>query len=128
MIIDFHTHVFPERIASATVAALEKSGNTRAFSDGTVDGLLNSMKAAGVDISINLPVLTKPTQFDTVLKFARQINESFSADSERRIISFAGMHPDIEDVEEKLLSVKESGILGIKLHPDYQSTFFDDEK
>ena len=95
MIIDFHTHVFPERIASATVAALEKSGNTRAFSDGTAEGLLNSMKAAGVDISINLPVLTKPTQFDTVLKFAKQINESFPADSERRIISFAGMHPDI---------------------------------
>ena len=130
MIIDFHTHVFPEKIAAATVSALEKSGNTPAFSDGTVKGLTEQMKSAGVDISVNLPVLTKPTQFDSILKFAVSLNETYKAipDGEPKIISFAGMHPDIEDYEEKLRQVKESGILGIKIHPDYQCTFFDDER
>ena len=130
MIIDFHTHVFPEKIAAATVSALEKSGNTPAFSDGTVSGLLLQMKKAGVNVSVNLPVLTKPTQFDSILKFATLLNEAYknTAPDEPRIISFAGMHPDIEDYEEKLRLIKESGILGIKIHPDYQGTFFDDER
>lgn len=129
MIIDFHTHVFPEKIAAATVSALEKNGNTPAFSDGTAAGLLSQMKTAGVDISINLPVLTKPTQFDSILRFATALNEtSKNASGYPRIISFAGIHPDTEDYKEKLLAVKESGILGIKIHPDYQCTFIDDEK
>ena len=129
MVVDFHTHVFPDKIAEATVSALEKSGNTPAFSNGAISGLVGQMQRAGVDISVNLPVLTKPTQFDSILKFAKAINESYS-DSQKipRIISFAGMHPDIEDYEEKLRLVKESGILGIKIHPDYQNTFFDDER
>ena len=129
MTVDFHTHVFPDKIAEATVSMLEISGNTPAFSNGSVSGLVGQMQRAGVDISVNLPVLTKPTQFDSILKFAKAINDSLS-DSEKtpRIISFAGMHPDIEDYEEKLRLVKESGILGIKIHPDYQGTFFDDER
>lgn len=130
MTVDFHTHVFPDKIAAGTVAALEKSGNTSSFSDGTYDSLIRKMKIAGVDVSINLPVLTKPTQFDSILKFAISINEKFNSASmsEPGILSFAGMHPDIEDVEQKLSMIKESGIKGIKVHPDYQSTFIDDEK
>ena len=129
MIIDFHTHVFPEKIAASTVSALEKSGNTPAFSDGTVLGLMLQMQSAGVDISVNLPVLTKPSQFDSILRFAAAMNETCGGVTDSpKIISFAGMHPDIEDYEEKLLAVKEKGILGIKIHPDYQGTFIDDEK
>lgn len=130
MTIDFHTHVFPDKIAIQTVAALEKSGNTSSFSDGTYDSLIRKMKIAGVDISINLPVLTKPTQFDSILRFAVSINEKFNSQSkdEPGILSFAGMHPDIDEPEEKLNLLKESGIKGIKIHPDYQSTFFDDER
>ena len=129
MIIDFHTHVFPEKIAEATVALLAKKGNIPSFSDGTISGLLSRMKLAGVDVSVNLPVLTKPTQFDSILKFAISLNERFFAcQGDERIISFAGMHPDMEDFEDKLAEIKKSGIKGIKIHPDYQGTFFDDEK
>lgn len=130
MTVDFHTHIFPDKIAAMTVAALEKSGNTTAYSDGTVTALIEQMKASGVDLCVNLPVLTKPTQFDSILKFALAMNERFASceKGEPRILSFAGMHPDIEEPEEKLRLIKESGIKGIKIHPDYQSTFIDDEK
>ena len=128
MTVDFHTHVFPQKIAAATVSALEKSGNTPAYSDGTVTGLLSQMSKAGVKISVNLPVLTKPTQFDSILKFATEMNEAFFESGKKGILSFAGIHPDTEDFEEKLLLVKNCGIKGIKIHPDYQGTFFDDER
>ena len=126
MIIDFHTHVFPDRIAAATVEALKKKGNIPAHSDGTVDGLIERMNESGVDISLNLPVVTKATQFDGIFKFANEISSTDFG--EKRIISFAGIHPDCEDVEEKLAAVKAAGFLGIKIHPDYQGVFFDDER
>ena len=75
MIIDFHAHAFPEKIAASTVSALAKKGNVPAYSDGTVNGLLEKMNAAGIDIALNLPVLTKPTQFDSILKYADRYAE-----------------------------------------------------
>lgn len=124
MIIDFHTHVFPDKIAGATVAALQASSGTPARSDGTVAGLTSALREAGADIAVNLPVLTKPSQFDSIARFAGEINRAEYTDT--RIISFGGMHPDCEDVEEKLSYLKEQGFLGIKIHPDYQNTFIDD--
>ena len=124
MIIDFHTHVFPEKIAAPTVAALAKSANQTPYSDGTVDGLLASLARAGASIAVNQPVLTKPSQFDSIVRFAEGIN-SRSYEGER-IISFGGMHPLEEDVEGKMKLLSEKGFLGIKIHPDYQGTFIDD--
>ena len=124
MIIDFHTHVFPEKIAAATVAALAERTNIEAHTDGTFNRLLAALDGAGVDIAVNLPVLTKPSQFESILKFATDINSKEYSGA--RIISFAGIHPDEEDIEGRLYAVKAAGILGIKLHPDYQNTFFDD--
>lgn len=124
MIIDFHTHAFPDRIAGATIDVLSKKGNISAHSDGTAAGLLSALGKAGVDVAVNLPVLTKPTQFDGALRFAKELNErSYTGP---RIISFGGIHPGEEDVDGRLLELKNAGILGIKLHPDYQGTYFDD--
>ncbi len=126
MIIDFHTHIFPDKIANATIEALSKSASIMPHSDGTFGGLSSQMVESGIDVSVNLPVLTKPTQFDSIIRFGSEINQK--TDTPTRIISFAGMHPYIEDYEEKLEIVKSLGFLGIKLHPDYQGTFFDDKK
>ncbi|MBQ4071814.1 MAG: amidohydrolase family protein [Clostridia bacterium] len=125
MIIDFHTHVFPDRIAERTVAALSRKGGIPAHSDGTVGGLISSMDRCGCDIAVNLPVLTSPTQFDSITAFASGINGS---EVGKRIISFAGIHPDSEDVEQRIAEIRAAGFLGIKLHPDYQRTFFDDAR
>ena len=125
MIIDFHTHVFPDRIAASTVNALEAASGNRPYSDGTVSGLLSALSRAEADVAVNLPVLTKPTQFESILSFAKTVNGSGVPGE--RIISFAGIHPADPDFREHLSLVKETGIKGIKIHPDYQHTFFDDE-
>ena len=126
MIIDFHTHVFPDKIAQKTVTFLaQKSGNVPTF-NGSVDGLLNKISNTKVFACVSLPVLTKPEQFDSVFSFAVNLNERF-LNSKQKIISFAGIHPKCEDIEGKLKKVKLSGIKGVKIHPDYQNTFIDDE-
>ena len=123
MIIDFHAHVFPDKIAAATIGALSSGANIPAHASGTLDGLCRSMDEAGVDISVNLPVLTKPTQFDSIFAFAKEMNEKC-----KRVISFAGIHPSDENYHDHLYMVKEAGFLGVKIHPDYQGTFFDDQR
>lgn len=121
MLIDFHTHVFPDRIASSAISSLEARANIKACTDGTVEGLLKLMDQEGVDISVVLPVVTSPKQFESITRFsAEQTNE--------RLVFFGGIHPDCEDAEAKMDKLYAMGFKGIKLHPDYQSTFINDEK
>ena len=125
MIIDFHTHTFPDSIASKVIHNLAAACGTKPFSDGTVSGLISSMKNAGIGYSVNLPVMTTVGQ-------VKKINASMIAQKddllENGIIAFGGMHPDCPDYKEKLRALAKAGIKGFKLHPAYQKTYFDDIK
>lgn len=127
MIIDFHTHIFPEKLAVKTITKLEAAANVKACADGREQTLIRSMEASGVDVSIVLPVVTAPEQFSTINRFAVSLNEKYSGKNVR-LLSFGGIHPDTADYKSKLRELKEMGLQGIKLHPDYQGTYFDDLK
>lgn len=123
MIIDFHTHVYPDKLADRTLNALGKVAEVKPYTDGTIGGLIDSMRRSGVDKSVILPVNTRPGQFESITKFAKHINDTYD-----ELISFGGIHPDDEEKYEKLTFLKDSGFLGIKLHPDYTETFIDDDR
>ena len=127
MIIDFHAHIFPDRIAEKTIGYLAEKSDITPYSDGTLSGLLERMEEGGVDLSVTLPVITAPKQFDSINGFAREVNEEYSS---RRpgLISFGGIHPDCEDLEGKMKALSDMGFLGVKIHPDYQQTYINDEK
>lgn len=122
MLIDFHTHIFPDKIAEHAISAMEKSGGIPAYTRGTAAELRASMREAEIDASVVLPVVTNPRQFDSINRFAAEIN------SDNGLYSFGGIHPDCENIEEKLDYIKSLGLRGIKLHPDYQNTFIDDDR
>ena len=124
MIIDFHTHVYPDPMAERIMAALGNFPGVVGHTDGTLGGLLRQHgSAAAFDKSVILPVNTRKGQFDTITKFAKHINETCD-----NLISFGGIHPDDDDIEAKLDYLKENGFKGIKIHPDYTETFIDDER
>ncbi len=127
MIIDFHTHIFPEKIAKRTIELLADRSNIKPHADGTVSNLLSEMKLAGADMAVTLPVVTNPAQFDSINRFARDVNDRFQ-NEQRRLISFAGIHPACEDIETKMSYIKDCGFLGVKIHPDYQDTFINDDR
>ncbi len=122
MIIDFHTHTFPDELAVKTIPYLEAKAGFVAKTDGTIKGLEKSMKEANIDISVLLPVITNPKH---VIKINDCAIENNKLD---KFISFGGMHPDYPDYKNELNRLKENGIKGIKFHPDYQSVFIDDPK
>ena len=126
MLIDFHTHVFPDKIAEKTIKILEEMSDGKACTDGTVSGLYKQMEKSGADIAVALPVVTKPSQFESITEFARKINENFNL-SGKGILSFGGIHPRCDDIKGKMKTLKELGFSGVKIHPDYQDAFIDDE-
>lgn len=119
MIIDFHTHMFPDRIAESTIRFLADTCQTSPHTNGTYEGLSASTREAKIDLSVALPVVTKPSQF-------RSINEFASHYRDGNILSFGGIHPACDDYRSELRELKEMGFLGIKLHPDYQDMYFND--
>lgn len=122
MIIDFHTHIFPDAIAAKTIAALGSKAGVSAATDGTLNGLFDSMNQAKVDLSVIMPVVTKPSQFEHINAFAKSVNEKYDG----KLLSFGGIHPDCEDYKGKLNEIKGMGLPGIKIHPDYQGVMIDD--
>ena len=125
MIIDIHTHIFPSKIAANVIDKLSRTSRTVAFTDGTVDSLINSMKNSNVDISVILPVATNPYQVEKVNNASTELNEKYSEDG---IISFACMHPEYENYSKELSRIKNLGFKGIKIHPVYQDVEIDNIK
>ena len=123
MIIDFHTHTFPAKISADVLAKLSKLSHTKYFTNGSVSDLTASMEEASIDYSVNLPVMTSAEQVE-------KVNGALIADRDRLfeqgIITIGGMHPAYGDYKKELIRLKENGILGIKIHPAYQSTEIDD--
>ena len=114
MIIDFHTHTFPDPVAPRAIESIESKAATPAHTDGTVAGLKASMAAAGVDYSVSLPVVTNPAKVS-------HINDlSISQTGRDGLIYFGCMHQDCEIWHEELGRIAAAGLKGIKLHPQYQ--------
>lgn len=136
-IIDFHTHAFPEKIAGKTIEMLSKRGGIPAHSDGTAEGLCKVLTDAGISLGVVLPVVTRAEQFESVTRFAVQINEGSVLREDTKtgdemskmtaeLLSFGGIHPDTPDYKKELKMLSDFGFRGIKLHPDYQGVYFDD--
>lgn len=126
MIIDFHTHIFPDRVAEKAIPNLSSVIHIAPSMNGTIDGLKDSMERSGIDVSVILPIVTNPHQFDSILRFAVHINETCAEGSGPRLISYASVHPMSDDYKGQLHLIKNEGFKGIKLHPHYQGLHFDD--
>jgi predicted TIM-barrel fold metal-dependent hydrolase len=124
MLIDFHTHAFPDAIAPRALGLLIERMERRQGSsivpcaDGTASGLFRLMDEEGVDASVLLPIATRPANTASVNRFAKSLEDD-------RIWPFGSVHPAQEDWEAALESVYECGMPGIKLHPEFQDFFVD---
>jgi len=121
VIIDFHTHIYPDHLAFDTLNAICERSRIRSYSDGTLKGLLHSMDRAGIDLSVVLSVATKPEQVDPIIQWHNQIRQP-------GIFPLAPMHPDLGADTDLIHSLKAQGFKGIKMHPDYQNFYVDEKR
>lgn len=121
MIIDFHTHAFPDKIAEHAISTLQIAAKTKANTRGTITSLLESMDKAEIDTSVICSIATKAEQYLSILNWSKTIRS-------KRIIPFPSIHPNDPQAAERVAEIKTQGFLGIKMHPYYQNFYMTDQK
>lgn len=114
-------HVFPDTLAKRALDKLSAIAHIAPTTDGTLKGTLDAMQSWGVDRGVFLNIATKPTQQETINNWMAQIND-------RRVIPFGTVHPQAPNAVQELTRLSELGFRGVKLHPDYQGFFINDER
>jgi predicted TIM-barrel fold metal-dependent hydrolase len=120
MYIDVHTHAFPEKVASVGIPKMAKISGYLPLTDGTAEDLSKKMDEWGIDRYIVQNIATKPGQM-------RKVNDYALSVLDEKTYAFGSVHPFDPGALQELDYVKASSLLGIKLHPDYQDFFADDE-
>ena len=122
MLFDIHTHCFPDKIAARAIEKLAyASGGLMPYYDGTFSGLCRAMKDEGAVGFAVQNIATNAGQMKNVNDFAAMQKRD-------GVFPFGSVYPDAPDVLDEVRRIKALGLRGIKLHPDYQNFFVDDEK
>jgi len=123
MIIDVHSHDFPDSIAVRAMNGMCRmtEGTLWPVGDGTLANHLDHLDLAGVDRAVSCPIATKPKMFEGLFRRACDIRDGvFGERAQRKIIPFASVHPLDPDVMAHLEQVAKAGLKGVKFHCYYQ--------
>ncbi len=120
MLIDMHTHMFPDALAPRAMHSLSET-IWKNQTNGTVKDTVDHMREWGVDRFVALNIATKPAQQTTINNWASSIQGP-------SIRCFGSVHPDAPNAVDELARFPELGLQGVKLHPDYQNFFVDEPR
>ena len=123
MTIDSHAHCFPDSLAPRALSKLETDEALHPRSDGTLEGLLSILDRDGIDQCFVLNIATNAHQQDKVNEFAVSINHY-----QNRVYAFGSIHPDYPNIKKAAKEIKEAGLYGVKLHPDFMGYDICDDK
>lgn len=123
-IIDFHTHIYPDKIAERATVAIGNFYNLQMERVGSLQTLLENSEKAGIDRCVVHSVATSPKQVETINDF---IKAEVDAHPDR-LSGFGTLHQDYEDKIGEAQRIMDMGLKGIKLHPDTQMFNVDDER
>lgn len=115
MIIDFHAHIYPAKIAEKATHAIGAFYGSSMAWNGLQEELLQSGSMIGVTRYIVHSTATNQAQVESINTF---IIEAIRKES--RFIGFGTIHPDYTNAEAEIKRIQENGLRGIKLHPDFQ--------
>ena len=79
MIIDVHSHDFPDALAARAMNGMCRmtEGTLWPSGDGTLTNHLDAMELAGVDKAVSCPIATKPSLTDGIIRRALAKDNDF---------------------------------------------------
>lgn len=122
-IIDTHAHIFPTKIALKATGSIGEFYNIPMQGNGEIDDLLALGSSAGVNGYIVNSTATTKQQVRAINNFIAN-----SIEDKENVWGLATLHPGLSDAEiayEMDFALK-NGLIGIKLHPDFQKFYIDD--
>ena len=125
MLIDFHTHCFPDALAPRAIEKLSAIGGIPALTDGTAAGLMQKMEECGVARAVICNIATNDRQTANVNRFAIETRAAYP-----RLCPLGSVNPmsSPDFIAGQLAALHEAGIPGIKIHPDYMGVELDDPR
>jgi len=120
MVIDIHTHAWPEKVSQKARENLESSFRVKLVGEPTLDTLLKFMDKNAIDVSVICAVAIKPEQ-------VKSINDWLFSIRSKRIKVFCALHPDYPLWKDELERIKDKGD-GIKFQPEFQNFYIDEER
>ena len=122
-IIDAHTHVFPDKLATRSSESIGNFYGLEWYSSASVSALLESGKKINACHYLVCSSALSPSQTD-------HINDYMSSlmSEHKEFTALGTLHPDNADFKDVLAKIKSLGLKGVKLHPDFQKFRIDDEK
>ncbi len=124
-IIDAHAHIYPEKIAQKATDTIGVFYDIKMeMPAGTAERLIEDGSRIGVSRYVVHSVATTSHQ-------VRSINEFIKREVELHpeFIGFITLHQDLsdEEVKHEIDWAVQNGFKGIKLHPDFQKFYIDDD-
>ena len=124
-VIDMHTHIFPDKIAAkATVATADYFDLPEPPNHyGSVGELVETLEGAGIDYAMVFSAATTAHQVEPLNRYIWE-----EALKQPRFIPCGTLHAEYEDYRDELAWMREHGIFGVKIHPEFQHFVLDDER
>ncbi len=122
-IIDFHAHIYPEKIAVKAVESVGEFYNIPMDCDGTAAALLKQGEKCGAKGYVVQSVALTPSRVEA-------INDYIAAEcmAHKEFFGFGTIHADFENKIEETERMLKLGLKGVKIHPDTQMFNMDDPK
>ncbi|MDR2210801.1 MAG: amidohydrolase family protein [Spirochaetaceae bacterium] len=138
MIIDFHSHIYPEKIAAKAVASTEAFYTIPAQGRGTPEDLTRAGRRAGIDRFVVFSAAAVPAQVQSINSYIASVcanrepgaggGQEQGAAGEPAFTGFGTLHPGMENPGEEVDRIIDLGLRGVKFHPDMQKFTIDDPR
>ncbi len=106
MIIDAHTHIFPDEQAAAVLSKTARLFNVPTFGAATSDDLLRRMDANAVDRAVIHMVGPLPSQVSPTNTWLINLRQN-------RFIKFGTIHPSQPYFHDEITRLRDHGIQGL---------------
>lgn len=123
-IIDFHAHIYPEKIAQKATRSIGDFYNLDMGCSGSVDALLQSGAQAGIHRFVVQSVASVPRQVESINNFIKEECDKHPD----HFIGLGTIHPGMDNPLDEIDRIEKLGLHGVKIHPDVQQFNMDDER
>lgn len=123
-LIDFHTHIFPEKLYDAIKGWFTKNVGWNFYFKGSSDDILNFLENSDkIERYVCFGYAHKPNISENLNEFYLNIKRKF-----KKAIPLGCFHQDDDDLQSILKKALSKGLYGFKLHCQVQNISPDDER
>lgn len=122
-IFDAHVHVFPDKIAEKATQTTGAYYGITMYSVGSAKNVKKMLDEGKADKCLIHSTATKPEQVVSVNDYISSL-----AKENDSLVGFGSMHADFCGIADEVKRLEKLGLLGIKLHTDFQGFAIDSPK